>query len=100
MYVYKAKIQSDGSLDKLNFIIVVGGYMQNEGMIGYTWSPTTSMSTLKYFLEDDSKHKERVYQLGFIVSFLQANVRYIFLWIRIADIETTSHNIGTISEDY
>ena len=100
MYVYKAKIQSDGSLDKLNFIIVVGGYLQNEGMIGYTWYLTASISTLKYFLEDDSNHKARVHQLGFIGSFLQANVRYIFLWICIADIETTSHNIGTILEDH
>ena len=79
MYVYKAKIQSDGSLDKLNFIIVVGGYMQNEGMIGYTWSPTTSMSTLKYFLEDDSKQKSGVHQLYCIVSFLQVNVKHMFL---------------------
>ena len=47
MDVYKAKIQSDGSLDKLKLIIVVIGDLQNKELVGYTWSPTASMSTLK-----------------------------------------------------
>ena len=50
MYVYKAKIKYDGSIDKLSFRIVVRGYVQNMNMIGYTWSPTASMSNLKCFL--------------------------------------------------
>ena len=45
MDVYKAKIQSDGSLDKLKLRIVVGGDLQNKEMIGDTWSPTASMIT-------------------------------------------------------
>ena len=44
-------------------------------MIGDTWSPTASMRTLKYFLEDTAKHKERFQQLDFIGAFLQANVK-------------------------
>ena len=36
MDVYKAKIQSDGSLDKLKLIIVVRGDLQNKEIIGYT----------------------------------------------------------------
>ena len=56
MYVYKASIQSDKSLEKLSFGIVVRGDLQNEEMIEYTWSKTTSMRILKYFLEDYSKH--------------------------------------------
>ena len=51
MDVYKAKIQSDGSLDKLKLRIVVRGDFQNKEMVGDTWSPTASMITLKYFLE-------------------------------------------------
>ena len=47
MDVYKAKIQSDGSLDKLKLRIVVRGDLQNKEMIGDTWSPTESMRTLK-----------------------------------------------------
>ena len=59
MYVYKAKIKSDGSLDRLKFRIVVRRYLQNKDMIGYNWSPTASMITMKYLLEDASKNKER-----------------------------------------
>ena len=47
MDVYKAKIQSDGSLDKLKLIIVVRGDLKNKEMVGETWSPTAYMRTLK-----------------------------------------------------
>ena len=44
-------------------------------MVGDTWSPTSSMRTLKYFLADAAKNKTRVHQLDFIGSFLQAKVK-------------------------
>ena len=37
MDVYKAKIQYDGSLDKLKLRIVVRGDLQNNEMVGDTW---------------------------------------------------------------
>ena len=77
MDVYKAKIQSDVSLDKLKLRIVVRGDLQNKEMVGDTWSPTASMRTLKYCLVDASKHKARVSQLYFIGEFLQAKVKNI-----------------------
>ena len=77
MDVYKAKIQSDGSIDKLKLIIVVRGDFYNKEMVGDTWSPTTSMRNLKYFLADAAKHKARVHQLDFIGSLLQAKVKNI-----------------------
>ena len=63
---YKAKIQSDGSLDKLKLRIVVRGDLQNKEMVEDTCSPTASMRNLKDFLSDTSKHKVRVHQLDFI----------------------------------
>ena len=69
MGLYKAEIQSDGSLDKLKFRIVVRGYLQNKEMVGDTWSPTAPMRNLKYFLADAAKHKARVHQLDFIGAF-------------------------------
>ena len=75
MDVYKAKIQSDGSIEKLKLMIVVRGDLQNKEMVGDTWSPTTSMRTLKYFLADAAKHKVRVHKLYFIGAFLQAKVK-------------------------
>ena len=75
MDVYKAEIQSDGSLDKWKLGIVVRWYLHNKGLIGDTSSPTSSMSNLKYFLADAVDHKSRVYQLDFIGAFLQAKVK-------------------------
>ena len=63
MDMYKAKIQSDGSLDKIKLRIVVRGDLHNKELVGYTWSPIASMRTLKYFLADATKYKARVYQL-------------------------------------
>ena len=51
MDVYKANIQSDGILDKLKLRIVVGGDLQNKELVGETCSPTSSMSTFKYFFQ-------------------------------------------------
>ena len=88
MDVYKAKIQSNGSLYKLKLRIVVRGNLQNKEMVGDTWSPTASMRTLKYFLADASKHIARVHQLDFIGAFLQAKVKnrvFVKLDIRYTD---------------
>ena len=76
MDVYKAKIQSDRSIDMLKFRIEVRGDLQNKEMIGYTCYLTVSMRTLKYFLADYFKPKAIVHQLDFIGKFLQANVKH------------------------
>ena len=73
--VKKDKIQSDGSLDKLNMRIVVRKYLQNKELVVDTWSPTASMRTLKYFLAYSTKQKAGVNKLDFIGSFLQAKFR-------------------------
>ena len=75
MDVYKAKIQSDGNIDKLKLIIVVRGDLKNKELVGEIWLPTASMSTLKYFLEDIVKHKVRLHQLDFIGAFFQEKVK-------------------------
>ena len=75
MDVYKAKIQYEGSLDKIKLRVVVRRDLHNKEMVGDTWSPTTSMRTLKYFLADATKQKATVNQLYFIGAFLQAKVK-------------------------
>ena len=62
----QGKNQSNGSLDKLKLGIVVRGDLYNKELVGDNWSPTASMRTLKYFLVDAAKQKERVHQLYFI----------------------------------
>ena len=74
MDVYKAKIQSDGSLGKLKLRIVVRVDMQCKELVVDTWSQTASMRTLKYLLEDTVKYKARVHQLDFIGTLLRAKV--------------------------
>ena len=61
-----------------SFIIVALGDFQSKEIIGDTWYPTSSMRVLKYFLEDTSNHNERIHQLYFIGSFIQANLKHIF----------------------
>ena len=75
MDVYKAKIQSDGSIDKLKLRIVVRGDLQKKEMVGDNCSPTSSMRTLKYVLADVAKHKAIVHKLDFIGAFFQAKVK-------------------------
>ena len=53
----RQKVQSDGILDKLKFIIGVRGDLQNKQMIGYTCYPTASMMALNYYLADYFKYK-------------------------------------------
>ena len=88
MDVYKAKIQSDVSLDKLKLRIVVRGDLQNKEMVGDTWSPTASTRTLKYFLAYTAKHKARFHQLDSIGAFLQSKFKnrvFVKLYMRYAD---------------
>ena len=88
MDFYKAKIQSDGILDKLTFRIEVRGYFQNKEMVGGTWSPTAYMRTLNYSLADSAKHKSRVHQINFIAALLQAKIEnrvFVKLDMRYAD---------------
>ena len=88
MDVYKARIQSDGSIDNLKLKILVRGDLQNKELVGDTWSPTASMRTLKCFLADATKHKEKVHQLYFIQEFLQEKVKnrvFVKLDIRCTD---------------
>ena len=66
MYVYKENTLSYGSLNKLKLRVLVRRDSQNREIIGYTWYRTSSMSTLKYFLSDDSNNKVRVHQFYFI----------------------------------
>ena len=75
MDVYKAKFQYEGRIDKLKQIIVFRGDLKNKELVGDTWSPISSMKTLKYVLVDAVNHKSIVNKLYFIGAFLQEKVR-------------------------
>ena len=99
MDLYKEKNQSDGSLDKLKLIIVVRGDMNNKETVGDNWSPTASMSNLKYFLGDAAKHKAKFHQLDFIGAVLQAKVKNRVLSSWILGIQITFQNMHSTLEE-
>jgi hypothetical protein len=72
MEIFKVKILSDGSLDKLKTRIVVRGDLQSKTLSEDKWSPTASFQALKMFLAHASRIKAQVKQLDFVGAFLQA----------------------------
>ena len=67
---------------------MVRGDIQNKELVGDTWSPTSSMRDLQYFLADAAKHKAIVHQLYLIGVFLQKKVKnkvFVKLESRYAD---------------
>ena len=58
--IYKVKIQSNGSLDKLKFRIVVRVDLQNTETIVDTWYPIASIRALNHFLSNAANHKATV----------------------------------------
>ena len=73
--MFKSKIQSDGSLEKLKLRIMVRVDLQNKYLVVDTLSPTAYMRTFQYYLEYAVKHKARVHRLDFIVAFFQSKVK-------------------------
>ena len=78
--VYKAKIEYDGSIDKLKSRVAVRGDLKKKELVGDNWSPIASMRTLKYSLEDAVKHKARVHQLYLLEHYCkQKNKNRLFV---------------------
>ena len=74
---------------------MVRGDLHNKELVGYTWSPTASMSNSKYSLADATKHKARVHQFNFIGALLQAKIKnrvFVKLDSRYADYFTEYSN--------
>jgi hypothetical protein len=75
MEMFKVKIKSDGSLDKLKTRLGVCRDLQDKSITKDKWLPTASFCCLKMFLAHASRLKVHVRQLDFIGAFLQAKMR-------------------------
>jgi hypothetical protein len=75
MEIFKVKVKSNGSLDKLKSRLVVRSDHQDKNITEDKWLPTASFRSLKMFLAHASRLKVRVKQLDFIGAFLQAKMR-------------------------
>jgi hypothetical protein len=73
-FVYKAKLKSDGSLDKCKARLVVRGDLQAE-IPGDQWSPTASFRLLRRFIAEAARMGKSIKQLDFISAFVQAIVK-------------------------
>jgi len=62
MEIFKVKVKSDGSLDKLKTRLVVRGDLRDKHITEDKWSPTASFRSLKMFLAHASRLKTRVKQ--------------------------------------
>ena len=73
-FVYKAKLKSDGSLEKCKARLVVRGDLQAE-IPGEGWSPTAPFRLLRRLLAESARTARTIKQLGFISAFVQASVK-------------------------
>lgn len=71
METNKVKVKYDGTLDKLNFTIVVRGDLQGTGM-EHAWSHTVPFRSLKG--SDAARKKCKIHQLDSFGAFLHANL--------------------------
>ena len=81
MVVFKAKVTSKGTLDKLKVRIVARGDMMAKEEED-TWSGCVAARTVKVFLANAAKYRRPVKQMDFIGAFLQALARGR-LWIQL-----------------
>jgi hypothetical protein len=75
MEIFKVKVKSDGSLDKLKTRLVVRGDLQDKNITEDKWSPTALFHSFKMFLVHACKLKAQVKQLDFVGAFLQAKMQ-------------------------
>jgi hypothetical protein len=72
---YRVKLNFDGTFEKLKTRIALRGDLMRENVfVPDTWCPIAGFRALKIFLAFAAKHKRRIYQLDYVVAFLQADV--------------------------
>jgi hypothetical protein len=75
MEIFKVKVQSDGSLDRLKTWLAVRGDLQDNTITEDKGSPMASFCSLKMFLGHANRLKARNKQLDFVGTFLQVKMR-------------------------
>ena len=71
MEVNRAKIDSEGMLEKLKTRLVVRGDIMRKHITEDSWSPTAAIRDLKFFLADAARSKAVIWQLD--LKFILAN---------------------------
>ncbi len=75
-WLYKLKINANGTIEKLKARLVAKGYSQQEG-IDYdeTFSPVAKLNTIRMIISLDTKHHWMIHQLDVKYSFLNGDLK-------------------------
>ena len=69
--VHRAKLRSDGLIEKLKTRIAICGNFDTGSMGEDNWAPLASFRLLKLFLADAARRKRRIYQCDYVGAYLQ-----------------------------
>ena len=70
--VYKVKISSDGTIDKLKVRIAIRGDLDQDAIGENNWAPAITFIILKLFLAEAARLGLPVYQVDFVSAYLQS----------------------------
>eukprot|EP00253_Pinus_taeda_P034460 PITA_34460 len=75
-WLYKPKINADGSVEKYKATLVAKGYSPQEGIdFDDTFSPVAKLNTLRMLISLETKHKWKLHQLDVKSAFMNGELK-------------------------
>eukprot|EP00253_Pinus_taeda_P007016 PITA_07016 len=82
-WLYKPKINADGSIEKLKASLVAKGYSHQEGIdFDDTFAPVARLNTIRMLISLATKHKLQLHQLDVKSAFLKGNANNLIKEIK------------------
>ena len=74
-WIFKRKLNADGSIDKYNARLVVKGYKQKEGVDYFdTYSPVTRITSIWMLIAIAVLHNQKIHQMDVKTAFLNGEL--------------------------
>ena len=75
-WLYKPKLNADGSIEKLKARLVATGYSQQEGInFDDTFAPVDKLNTIRMLISLATKHKWQLHELDVKSAFLNDDLK-------------------------